>query len=79
LGVLSVFTTLEREIRTIVNQNTFLGRAGQPVPRSIASGFGLIVEVITRIENYSLIRYRGLKIIVNKEELQELLAMKRVA
>ena len=39
-------------------------------PKALASYFGLTVEVIARMESYSLIRWQDRELIVETEDLQ---------
>ena len=47
--------------------------------RTTARYFGLRVEIVLRMEDYSLIQYRNLGFIVNTEDLQELSEVRRAA
>ena len=46
---------------------------------ALADYFGLTVEVVTRMAQCSLVRYRDRELIVNTEDLQEYLVLKQVA
>ena len=46
---------------------------------SLASYFGLTVEVMQRMENYTLIRYQDRQLVVDTEDLQIRLEVKAAA
>lgn len=56
-----------------------LKRDREGMQEEIANYFGLVVEVIDRMENCSLIRYRDREFIVNADELQAPSSMKQAA
>ncbi len=56
-----------------------LKRDREGMPEEIANYLGLVVEVIDRMENCSLIRYRGREFIVSTDELQAPSSMKQAA
>lgn len=56
-----------------------LKREREGMQEEIANYFGLVVEEIDRMENYSLIRYRDREFVVNTEELQNHRLMNRAA
>lgn len=56
-----------------------LDQGRMPTEMKEAIYFGLRVEVVFRMEDYSLIRYRDQGFIVNSNELQDLMAVKRAA
>ena len=47
-----------------------VSRTSNSPPRELANYFGLTVEIIFRMKNYSLIRWRDHESIVHTEELQ---------
>jgi hypothetical protein len=57
--------------------NSKLG--AKPVPENSASYFGILVNVIERMEQCSLIRYRDRECVVSTQDLRFCRAMQRVA
>lgn len=60
-----------------MNTNKVSGK-NNPAPKELASYFGLTVEIIFRMRNYSLIRWRDRESVVDTEDLQ-LMAERRAA
>ena len=52
-----------------MNTSKVRGR-NNPPPRELASYFGLTVEIVFRMRNYSLIRWRDRESVVDTEDLK---------
>jgi len=63
----------------MIAQAASLKRKFESSQLSLTNYFGLTVEVVTRMEHCSLVRYRDGELIVNTEDLQEYLVLKQVA
>jgi hypothetical protein len=63
----------------MIAQAASLKRRFEPSQLTLADYFGLTVQVVTRMQHCSLVRYRDGELIVNTEDLQEYLVLKHVA
>jgi hypothetical protein len=62
-------SSTQKEVTTMVIQATKLKMAGETCQVRMASYFGLHVEVVEEMNNYSLISYRNREIIVTTADL----------
>ena len=63
----------------MIAQAASLKRKFESSQLSLANYFGLTVEVVSRMKQCSLVRYRDRELIVNSEDLQEYLVLKQAA
>ena len=68
-----------KEIDIMNNQPTVTKRKTNPVLRETASYFGLPVEVIARMPNYTSIRYGNREFVVESVDLRKSLAIGQAA
>jgi len=71
--------TETKESNAMIKQSITSKQDTEAVPRETATYFGLTVQVIARMANYGLVRYRDRELVVETADLRTSLAVGRAA